>query len=248
MSMRMLGYAALLSDDLGKQRGSTHGRAPVLLPIVLYSGREPWPYPTSLSACRPQTPPGLETLQPELNYMLVGRSTKPGVITALLELDQADVERTDFEAQTRLLSAWLVRQKNENLTRTLINWVKLRLKAQFPELELASALTMEEIDMEIQQRFRTFEDRLEYHAMMRARREGRQEGLQEGRQEGMQKGRQEGRHEALLATLETYFKHAGMPPSPAALNAMHHASPELLQQWINTILETGRVPQELAKD
>lgn len=232
MSTRMLGYAALLLDDLGKQRGSTHGRVPMLLPIVLYSGREPWPYPTSLSAHRPQIPPGLETLQPELNYVLVGRSTKPGVITALLELDQPDDDRTDFPALIRLLAVWLKRQNNASLTRTLANWVRTRLKAQFPEMELPQELTLEEIAMWIEHRFRTIDDMIVYRAAKRWREEGRQEG----------------RQEALLATLETYFKHAGMPVSLAASTAMSQASPELLQQWINTILETGRVPQELVQD
>jgi hypothetical protein len=156
MASRMHGYTALLSDDLIKQRRATHGREPLLLPIVVYSGREEWPFGASLGACRPAAPPGLETLQPELNYVLVSRSIQPGVIRALLELDQADDEHTYVPALTRMLAGWLQRQRNEELTRVMTAWVRMRLKAQFADADMGAELSMEGIAMMFEHNFRTY--------------------------------------------------------------------------------------------
>lgn len=263
MATRMQGYAALLSDDLIKARRATHGKEPLLLPIVVYSGREAWPYRKSLGAFRPQAPPGLESLQPELNYVLIDRSIGPGVIRAVLEIDRADDEATDIPALTRLLSVWLERQHNDLLSRTLTAWVQMRLSAQFPDADLGRALTMEKIAMMFEHDFRNYTEVLEYRTLLRGRREGREEGLREGLQEGRQEGRQEGLQEgwqegqqegaknALLAerrnTVRLLLEHAGKPLSQAGAQVLEQATPEQLLNWIHALIDSASVPPELLR-
>lgn len=250
MATRMQGYAALLSEDLTKQRRATHGREPLLLPVVVYSGRENWPHPTCLGALRPPAPPGLGHLQPELNYVLVSRSIGQGVIGALLELDQADDERTDIPVLIRKLAAWLKRQDNDVLSRALTGWLQVRLRDQFPDAKLAQELTMEKIAMMFEHDFRNYTEVLEYRTLLRGRREGREAGLREGLQEGRQEGQQEGERNALLAerrnTLRLLLKHAGMPLTETATHMLENAAPDQLLDWIHMVLEAGKLPPELS--
>lgn len=185
--------------------------------------------------------------------MLVDRSIGQGVIRALLELDRADDEASDIPALTRTLSVWLERQHNDLLSRTLTAWVQMRLSAQFPDADMAQALTMEKIAMMFEHDFRNYTEVLEYRTLLRGRREGWEEGRQEGRQEGLQEGwhegQQEGAKNALLAerrnTVRLLLEHAGKPLSQAGAQVLEQAAPEQLLDWIHVLIDSASVPPEL---
>lgn len=237
MATRMLAYAALLAEDLLKQPRATHGMEPLLLPVVVYSGRKPWPYHASVGEFRPEIPPGLESLQPELNYVLVGRSIESSVIRALLELDQADDRLTDLPKLLRALSDWLRRHPIDRLERALANWVVARLKDQFPEVELTPEMTLEGITMMFEHNFRTIREVVEYQAMERGREEGREKGREEGRVEG--------RMEALQDLIREMLSQRGVRLSPSALQKFKRADLATLNSWKHQLI-ANEVPPDLS--
>ena len=117
MALRMNSYACLLCEDLIQQRRTTHGRLPLLLPIVLYSGRSPWSAATSLAQLRPQMDPYLETLQPDLKYHLVDRHNASPLMRAILEIEQADERTFQIVPQLATIAIWARRQHNPDLSR-----------------------------------------------------------------------------------------------------------------------------------
>lgn len=90
------------------------------------------------------------------------------------------------------------------------------------------------------QRFKRYEDLLEYEAIERGRVKGREEGREEGRQEG----RQEGVRLALQDVLQTLLsdRQADLPPDTDG--KIQAAGEEELRGWIRSLAK-GAKPQQL---
>lgn len=259
MALRLFSYAGLLCEDLVRQRRATHGRLPLLLPIVLYTGRGTWTAATSLATLRPQSPPGLETRQPELNYLLVDRSSsRKGIVPVLLELEHADDRRTDLAALLRTVTAWLKRHPNPELDAIVSAWIRRRLTSQFPGIALPPIGNMEEVTMMFERNFRTLQELVEFQATERGLEKGFRQGIEKGMEQGIkqgikqgiekgiEKGLEQGLRQAKQQIVSRLLQRAGARLDGRANGILAEASREQLDAWIDALLDSGRIPDKLA--
>ncbi len=96
MALRMQVYVGLLLQDLVKQHQLTvQGMLPPVLPLVLYSGDQPWRAATALSSLMLSPPEGLQDLQPEQKYLLIDQNSyQPGILA-----EQANLVAAIFRLQ-----------------------------------------------------------------------------------------------------------------------------------------------------
>ncbi|MBA3700485.1 MAG: Rpn family recombination-promoting nuclease/putative transposase [Planctomycetes bacterium] len=80
MAVRLLGYIALLWQDLIAQKTiPADGLLPPVLPIVLYNGDRPWTAPRHLRELIASTPAFLSALQPSSSYHFLDESRVPTI-------------------------------------------------------------------------------------------------------------------------------------------------------------------------
>ncbi|QDQ88556.1 DUF4351 domain-containing protein [Alcaligenaceae bacterium SJ-26] len=85
ISVRVMGYCALMYEDLAMRRLlGPSGRLPIILPIVLYSGARRWREPRQVSELMDPAPPELMPYQPQMRYLLLdeGALADAGVLPA----------------------------------------------------------------------------------------------------------------------------------------------------------------------
>jgi hypothetical protein len=248
MALRMQVYAGLLCQELARQshRG---GKLALLLPLVLYTGCEPWRAGTDLATLHEELPPGLASLQPEQKYLLVDQSKlravpadKRCVIASLLEFEQAS-EDTDLLFALGHINDWVASQRRPLLRQFVHGWVVQRLRNEFRGLAIPPEITLLEVHAMFNQRFATPEELWEYQAVQRARKQGREEGLEEGRQEGCEAGRLAGaveeRRRLVLRLLER-----GRTVNKIPLRHIDEADGAQLEAWIDALV-AGEVPAAL---
>lgn len=266
MALRMFSYACLLCEDLLKQRRATHGHFPLVLPVVLYSGRSPWNAATSLPGLRPQANPALEPMQPELKYCVVDLNTTSHVIHAMLELNQADDRQTRLPELMSVIDIWLRRQHNPDLSRTVTDWIKRQMGSAFELVNLPQESSLEEVVMMFEHKFRDYEALLEYQAVERGKEKGMaigiaqgieqgvelgmEQGIEQGREQGLEQGLKRGREETTLLerrrVLSLLIKRTGIPVGVRAANILEKANPDQLAEWIDHMISDGGLPPELA--
>jgi len=187
MALRMQVYVGLLCQDLVAQHRLTRfGKLPPVLPVVLYHGRKPWRASTDLKKLMLPPPEGLERFQPSQHYLLidqhrnVGGDGRSNVLAILFRLMRARTDQQMREA----ISVFAQRMESPDMLRardSLTRWVQTVLQDEFCETDIS----LEEGPiMLFDQRFKKYEDLLEYEAIERGRARGKEEGRQEGRQEG----------------------------------------------------------------
>ena len=72
MSIRIMGYTALLYEDLVLRGEAKPSQGlPALLPIVLYSGSARWRAPLQVSDLLERAPAGLDAYQPQMRYLVL---------------------------------------------------------------------------------------------------------------------------------------------------------------------------------
>lgn len=212
MAERMHAYTALLSETLAKQ-GRAEGVQ--ILPIVVYTGSLRWPVKTATSTLHVGQP-GLESLESQFSYHLVGIDTiqdGSNIVHLLLALNQA---RHPEELRTLLeeLNLWRGRQSNQSLAQAIDTLVELKVRSETECPALAPESTLGEVIEMFDQQSQCFieyfkrehgrEERIKgmwagrKHGRRLAREAGRQEGRQEGREEGREQGREEGREEGRM--------------------------------------------------
>lgn len=191
MALRMQVYIGLLYQDLVRQRRLSRGRRlPPVLPVVLYSGRHPWRAARELADLSLPPPQGLEAFQPRQQYLLVEQQWNQSVdrhSNVLAIVFQLLRSQSDAELRKALaLFAERVRMPDLQPAReSLLRWLQSTLRLEFSELDFVSE---EKMDILFNQRFKRYEDLLEYEAIEKGRKKGIQEGMQQGVQQGMQQG------------------------------------------------------------
>lgn len=243
MALRMQVYVGLLCQDLVVQHRLTRfGKLPPVLPIVLYHGRKPWRASTDLAELMLPPPEGLERFQPSQRYLLIdhrrnlGADGRSNVLAMLFRL-----MRSHTDAQMReALDAIVERMKMPDMLQareSLSRWIQSVLQNEFCNTNISLE---EGPAMLFDQRFKRYEDLLEYEAIERGRVKGREEGREEGRQEG----RQEGVRLALQDVLQTLLsdRQADLPPDTDG--KIQAAGEEELRGWIRSLVK-GAKPQQL---
>lgn len=151
--------------------------------------------------------------------------------------------RSHTDAQMReALSAFVERVKQPDMAPvrdSLDRWVQAVLQDEFRDTNMS---LKEEPAMLFNQRFRKYEDLLEYEAIKRGRRAGRREGKLEGRQEG----RQEGVRLALQDILQTLASDDRQELPADIVEKISAADVEQLRNWIRLLVGGARPRQVFA--
>ena len=97
MALRLLTYVALLLEELAKDKEvQESGLLPPVLPIVLYSGGQPWTGAQDVAELFAPMPENLRPLNPQMRYLLLEERKVPeetlkdgGLAAQLIRLEQA---------------------------------------------------------------------------------------------------------------------------------------------------------------
>jgi predicted transposase/invertase (TIGR01784 family) len=187
MAVRLMGYLALLYQDLIRQKALTpSGRLPPVFLLVLYNGTRPWRGALDVADLIEPVPGGLEAYRPHLRYALLDEMRVPemeleserNLAAALFRLEKSrDLE--DFRRQVARIAD--NPQLDEGIRKSVRTWlVQVVLPTRFPGLSLPEARILEEVDTMLAERVKKWTREL--------KEEGRQEGLKKGLQEGRQEG------------------------------------------------------------
>ena len=202
MAVRMMGYLALLYQDLihgGKLTGG--GNLPPVFPMVLYNGLVKWWAKRDIIELIEQFPGGLIAYAPQMRYFLLeigavdesAQFALKNFVAALMRLEKS----RDPEAMLTAMSAlveWLKAPERRRLRRAFTVWIKrVLLPGRLPGVTLPKFGTLLEATTMLA------ESVIEWTQKWKA------EGLQEGRQEGRQEGVQLGQAKLLQKQLELRF-------------------------------------------
>jgi predicted transposase/invertase (TIGR01784 family) len=255
MALRMQVYIGLLYQDLVRQRQLSHGRKfPPVIPVVLYSGRRPWRAATELAELTLPPPEGLEAFQPRQKYLLVEQRWNQSVdvhsnVLAIIFQLLRSTNDADLRAALRLFAERVKAPDLQPARASLMRWLQSTLRLEFSELDVD---TEEKMDILFNQRFKRYEDLLEYEAIEKGRKKGHQEGLaeglDEGRQQGIQQGMQQGMQQGLRLALQDILQlsdpnNGGELPGYIA-EKIHVADIDQLSEWIKS-LARGVPPRQL---
>ena len=121
MPLRMLTYAALIYESLwrGAKLHTESYRLPAVVPLVIYTGKEPWQVPQKVDALMG---PDLKELRPSFQYLLIdeyrrvesGEEIEPGPAGDLMKFRHASDYAMMSEAEDRILRSEIY-QSNRRL-------------------------------------------------------------------------------------------------------------------------------------
>jgi hypothetical protein len=238
MPVRLMSYVGLLYQRLMSSRSrKSWKKLPLVIPLVVYNGAEPWDVATDLGSLIGELDPSAEIYRPQLRYLLVDELKYPPEELAALdnpvaELFRIETSRDGWEVRS---SVHRLRERippeEATLRQAFETWL---VKVVLPRLSGERAfgtLTLEEIDTVLLENIDSWNRKL--------REEGRQEGLEEGRQEG----RQETAAQVLLRLLRLKFG----PLDPEVEERVRSTDADRLLGWSERVL-TAEHLQDVFKD
>jgi predicted transposase YdaD len=219
MAVRLMGYLALLYQDLIKQKALTRsGRLPPVFLLVLYNGKRRWLSALDVADLIESVPGGLEVYRPHLRYALLDEGRIPemeleserNLAAALFQLEKS----RDLDAFRRAIGRVVGEtQFDESLRRSVHTWVtEVLIPARFPEFPLAEARSLEEVHTMLAETVKQWT------------REWKREGMEKGLKKGLKKGREEGlrlAQDLLLSQMDDRFG-----PVPTAMRRKVHGIKE----------------------
>jgi predicted transposase YdaD len=181
MPVRLMGYVSLFYQNLiASLPAADWKKLPLVIPIVLYNGWEPWNVATDLGSLIGDLDPSAEIYRPQLRYRLVDEAAYPREDLARLASPVADLFRIE-----KSLDWWEVRASVHRLRRSIAptdvplrqafeTWLQKVIlpRLGLSEEEVSATLTLEELETMLAE------------SIDRWNREIREEGREEGRQEG----------------------------------------------------------------
>ena len=235
MALRVLGYVALLYQDLIKSGQVKAGRRlPAVFPLVLYNGERPWSAERDVERLIEASPASLAAYRPRLRYFLLdeGRLSEASLeqpdnaVASVVRIERAasPQELADLVGE---LARKLQSPDNRELRRALTVWIgRLVLPRFSPEGQRAAIGELDdlpEVHHMISERIESWKEQLQKQALL----QGRQEGLQVGQAEG------------LLRLLARRFG-----ALPAGLEArVREASVEQIEQWFDRAVDAAAVTE-----
>lgn len=236
MPVRLMAYEGLFYQALiaGRQRPRS-GRLPLVIPIVVYNGREPWGAAQELSELIEPVDPSAEIYLPRLRYKLV---------------DEGSYSREELEARDSPVADlfWIERSRSWNDVRASISRLQRNLPPGEDSLRQAFEAWLKEVVLprlglspEEVPVARTLED---FEAMLAEsidewNRKLREESLEQGLEQGLEKGLQLGETRVLLRQLRLKFG----PLSPDTEERVRSADSDLLLVWSDRILTAGSLDE-----
>jgi predicted transposase YdaD len=236
MPVRFMGYESLFYQTLlAGQPASAWRNLPLIIPLLMYTGREPWNVSTDLGSMIGDLDPSAEIYRPQLRYRLIDEAAYPREDLAALKSPIADLFRIEQSRDWSEVRSNVYRLRRSippterSLRRAFESWLK---KVILPRLGLSreafARFTLEELETMLAESI----DSWNHVIREEARQEGRQEGREEGRQEGRAEGRQEGEARLVLRQLRLKFG----PLGPEIEDRVRSADTERLLRWGERVL------------
>lgn len=207
MAVRLMGYLALLYQDLIKQKAFTRsGRLPPVFLLVLYNGKWRWLSALDVAELIEPVPGGLEAYRPHLRYALLDKTQIPemaleserNLAAALFRLEKSR-DLDEFRRAVALIAAET--QFDDSFRRSVHTWMTLvLLPTKFPELPLTEARSLEEVETMLAENAKRWTREWKREGMQEGLKKGREEGLEKGLKKGLQEGREEGLEKGLQVT------------------------------------------------
>jgi hypothetical protein len=214
MPVRLLGYDALLLEHvIVRQQPTLDGAMPLIVALVVKSGRRWWKTPLELRDLFPPVPDELARLLPSLSYLLI----EPARMSAEA-LDQPDnlaaafFRITEAQAPEELpclagpLSRMLAGKEEAELRKAFIDLLVETYRTALPEVTIPHVEGLEELSMLEENMIRWRKS-----VLREARKEGLKQGLEKGRGEGRKEGRVEGMQRLLLKQMKLRFGPLPLP-------------------------------------
>ncbi len=206
---------------------------PLIIPVLIYNGREPWNMPTDLGSMIGHLDPSAEIYRPQLRFKLVDESAFPREVLAALDSPVAGLFRIDRSRDWSEVRTSVHRLRRtlppaeDSLRRAFEIWLRKVILPRFgwAEEEASAALTLEELETMLAE------------SIDRWNLEIREEGRKEGRQEGRKEGRKEGESLLLLRQLRLKFG----PLDSATEERVLAADTDQLLEWGGRILTAERI-------
>ena len=229
MPVRLMGYVSLFYQNLMKnQPAAGWKKLPLVIPVVVYNGWEPWNVARDLGAMIGDLDPSAEVYRPQLRYLLVDESKYPREELTALANPVAELFRIEKsrdwgevgESFLRLQEA--IPPGEDSLRRAFGTWLtKVILPrlgrpqegSDVPALDKGATMLLDSID--------------------RWTRETREEGRQEGRQEGEAR--------ILLRLLRMKFGSL----APEAEERVRSTDADRLLEWSDRVLTAERLEDVL---
>lgn len=192
----------------------------MIIPVVLYNGREPWRVATDLGSLIGDLDPSAEIYRPQLRYRLVDESAYSGEDLAKLKSPVAELFRIEKsrnwteirECVDRLCES--LPPSEASLRQAFLTWLKKVVALRFRTTQ---------VDLDAIQSLEDFRTMLAEN-IDRWNREIREEGLQEGLQKGEAR--------IVLRLLRLKFG----PLEPEIEDRVRTADPDHLLDWSDRIL------------
>ncbi len=148
MAVRMMGYLALLYQDLETQKQLTpEGQLPPVIPLVLYNGEQRWNAATDMSELmEADVPESLKLYSPRLHYLLLdegdivnnARYPQPvqNFVSALFQMEHIKTEKEWFEVYSHFAKQ-LDQDAPDSLKQDFASWLyKSFIRKRRPVIEL----------------------------------------------------------------------------------------------------------------
>lgn len=242
MAVRMMGYLALLYQDLiaaGKLTGK--GKLPPVFPMVLYNGRDKWWARRDIHDLIDALPGGLATYAPKMRYFLLeiggvdesAQFALENLAAALMRLEKSRSPQAMLDAM-QVLGEWLNSPQRRRLRRSVTVWIKrVLLPARLPGVELPELGSILEVKTMLAE------------SVMEWTRKWKEEGRLEGEQKGEQKGKLEGKLEGKQELLQTLLESRFGPLPEWALVRLHASGPGELERWTLRVLSHSTLQEVL---
>lgn len=228
MAVRLMVYLGLLYQDLiARAELSPLGKLPIVLPIVLYNGEEPWWAASELSELIESSGQETDLYLPRLRYRVFdeGRyrvEDLDACRSAVAELFRIERSRQRQEVQRGIdrLGEFLQGEGDAELRHAFAVWINDVLPGRTGELDIPERLGLEDFRNMLENRIEEWNREL--------REEGRQEGLQQ----------------VLLQLLEQRFG----PLDPHVLTRLRTADAGQLQVWVGRLLPAKSLKEVFADE
>ncbi len=241
MPVRLMGYESLFYQSLlASQPAAGWRKLPLVIPLVVYNGPEPWNVATDLGSMIGDLDPSAEIYRPQLRYRLVDEAAYPREELAALNSPVADLFSIEKSRDWREVRESVHRLRQHvppaegALRQAFETWLQ---KVILPRLglsqeEVSATGTLEEVETMLADSIDRWNRELREKALQEGLQEGHQKGLQEGLQEGLQKGLQKGEARILLQLLRLKFG----PLTPEIEARVRSADADRLLKWSERIL------------
>ena len=186
MPIRLATYSGLLCEELHRSGKMQSGKLPMILPVVLYSGLQPWTTPTQASQTRSAKPEDLISWQLDQKILLIDQlrleeTALPDTDNLVGLLIRIERSRSPSEAVRWILQMdrRLFEMREFQLQKSVVSWLtRSFLPTRMPNITTEEFQTIQNIAMTIENN--TIDWSIPYIE------QGREQGLKEGEAKAVQ--------------------------------------------------------------